>query len=133
MTTPIMPPRRFSQRLYLDEDLPETSTQNHPPAQIVSNIVEGLEHPTLNDILEVEVLHPANSTSITVAGSSQNARDASSTQTNGGAPHQSPLQVPSPIHVIQGNVEIEKIQMEDWEDEAFEDEATIEAELSRVH
>jgi hypothetical protein len=66
------------------------------------------------------------------AGSSQNAEGTSSTQTNGGESHQSPLRAPSPIQVIQGKVELEQIQVEDWEDEAFEDEATAEVGQTRV-
>jgi hypothetical protein len=43
---------------------------------------------------------------------------------NEGAPHQSPLRAPSLIQVIQENVKLEQLQVEDWEDEASEDEAT---------
>jgi hypothetical protein len=39
---------------------------------------------------------------------------------------------PSPIQVIQGNAELQQIKVEDWEDEAFEDEVVEEAELARV-
>jgi hypothetical protein len=55
---------------------------NQPPTQTLSTIIEGSEHPTLGDIVEVKVLHPANNTSTTAAGSSQNARGVTSTQTN---------------------------------------------------
>jgi hypothetical protein len=65
-----------------------------------------LEHPTFGDITKVEVLDPANNTSTTAAGSSKNIEGASSTQTNEGAPHQSPSQAPLPIQVIHGNVEL---------------------------
>jgi hypothetical protein len=65
-------------------------------------------------------------------GSSQNGGGTSSTQTNGGAPHQSPQRTPSPIQVIQGNVQLEKIQVEDWENEDLEDETAEEEKLARV-
>jgi hypothetical protein len=67
------------------------------------------------------------------AGSSQNVGGTSSTQTNGGAPHQSPLKTPSSVQVIHGNAEFDQIQMQDWDDEAEEDEAVAEeVELIRV-
>jgi hypothetical protein len=59
--------------------------------------------------------------STTTAGSSQN---------DGGAPHQSPLREPSPLQVIQGDVEFDQIQVQDWDEEAAEDKAT-EEELAR--
>jgi hypothetical protein len=37
-----------------------------------------------------------------------------------------------PIQIIQGNVELELIQVEDWEDEAFEEEVAAEVEQARV-
>jgi hypothetical protein len=71
--------------------------------------------------------------STTIAGSSQNSGGTSSTQTNGGAPHQSPLRAPSPIQVIQGNAESDQIQVQDWGEEAEEDEVIVEEEeLIRV-
>jgi hypothetical protein len=71
--------------------------------------------------------------STTAAGSSQNGRGASSTQTNGGDPHQSPLRAPSPVQAVQGNIEFDHIQVQDWDEEAEEDEATAEEEeLVRV-
>jgi hypothetical protein len=64
---------------------------NHPPTQNLSTIIEGLEHVTFSDILEVELQHPTNNNvSTIVAGSSQNPGGVSSTQTNRGAPDQSP-------------------------------------------
>jgi hypothetical protein len=62
--------------------------------------------------------------STTATGSSQNGGGTSSTQTNRGDPHQSPLRAPSPVQVIQGNVEFDQIQVQDWDKEAEEDEAT---------
>jgi hypothetical protein len=53
-------------------------------------------------------------------------------KTNGGVMHQSPLWAPSQIQVIQGEVVLKQLQVEDWEDEAFDDEAAEEAELARV-
>jgi hypothetical protein len=37
-----------------------------------------------------------------------------------------------PLQVIQDNTELEQIQVEDWEDEAYEIKAAEEAELVRV-
>jgi hypothetical protein len=105
-----------------------------PPTQNLSTTTEGLEHATFSNITEVELQHPAiNNISTTTAGSSQNARGASSTQTNegGGTLDQSPSQASSPIQVIQENAELEQIQVEDLEDETFEDEAAEEEELAR--
>jgi hypothetical protein len=69
----------------------------------------------------------------TVAGSSQNDGGGSSTQTNGGNPHQSPLRALSPVHVLQGDAEFDLIQVQDWDEEAEEDEAIMEEEeLARV-
>jgi hypothetical protein len=49
----------------------------------------------------------------TTASSSQNGRAASSTQTNGGTPYQSPLRAPSPLQVIHGNPKLDQIQVQD--------------------
>jgi hypothetical protein len=85
-----MPPRRFSECLHLDEDLPQTSMQNRPPTQVLSTIAEGSEHPTFGDIPDAELQQPVNNMSTTTAGSSQNGEGARSTQTYSGAPHQLP-------------------------------------------
>jgi hypothetical protein len=77
-------------------------------------------------------LHLANNTYTIATGSSQNAKGATSTQTNRGGPHQWLSRAPLPIQLIQGNVELEQIQVEDWEDEAFEDEVADEEKLARV-
>jgi hypothetical protein len=74
-----------------------------------------------------------NNASTTASTLSQNVGGSSSTQTNGGAPHQSPLRASSPIQVIQENVKLKQLQVEDWEDEASEDEVVEEEEeLARV-
>jgi hypothetical protein len=99
-TTLTMPPRRFSQHLHPDEDILQTSTQNQPPTHILSTIIEGPEHPAFSNIPEVQLHQPANM-STTAVGSSQNGRGTSSTKINGGPPHQSSQQAPSPIHVIK--------------------------------
>jgi hypothetical protein len=108
-----MPPRWVIQRLHPYEDLPQISTQIHPPTRNLSTIAEGSEHSTFDDISEAEILHPANNTSTTAVGSSQNVGGVSSTQTNEGVPHQSPSWAPSSIQVIQGNDELKQIQVED--------------------
>jgi hypothetical protein len=107
-------------------------TPNHPPTQILSTIIEGPRNPAFGDIPEVQLHQPANNMSTTIGGSSQNGGGTSSTQTNGGAPHQSPQWAPSSIQVIQGNVQLEQIQVEDWEDENLKDETTMEEELTRI-
>jgi hypothetical protein len=86
-----MPPRRISQRLSCPggEALPQTSTQNHLPTQNLSTIAEGLKHTAFDDVPEVEVQHPANNTFTTSPGLNHNFGGVSSTQTNGGIPHQS--------------------------------------------
>jgi hypothetical protein len=68
----------------------------HPSTQVLSTIPEGLEHPAFGDIPEVQLHQLANNMSTTAPGSSQNGGGTSSTQTNGGALHQSPMQTPSP-------------------------------------
>jgi hypothetical protein len=71
--------------------------------------------------------------STTVAGSSPNGGGTSSTQTNRGDPHQSPLRVSSPIHANQGNVKLNQIHVQDWDEEDYEDEVIAEEEeLIRV-
>jgi hypothetical protein len=126
---------RLSQRLSQpgDEALPPAFAQTQPPTQNLSTIIEGLEHVTFRNILEVELQHPTNkNVSTTVVGSSQNAGAVSSTQTNRGAPNQSPLRAPSPIQVINENAEFELLQAEDWQNEASKDETADEVELARV-
>jgi hypothetical protein len=130
-----MPPRRFSQHLHPDEYMPQTSTQNQPPTQILSTIIEGSDNATFGNILKVDVLPPPNNISTTAAGSSQNTGGTSSTQINRGTPHQSPPQALSPIQVIQGNTKLEQIQVEDWEDEAAAkaELAKVQQEIERLH
>jgi hypothetical protein len=61
----------------------------------------------------------------TAAGSSHNGVGASSTQTNGGASHQSPLRAPSPPQELD--------QVQDWDEAAEENGAAAkEEELIRV-
>jgi hypothetical protein len=117
-TTLIMSPRRVSQHLHPDEGLLETSPQNRPPlhhpsTQILSTITEGSRHSTFDDIPEVQLHQPANNMSTTTVASSQNGGGVGSTQTNGGAPQQSPLWAPSPIQVIQEDMELEQVQLQD--------------------
>jgi hypothetical protein len=64
----------------------------------------------------------------TAAGSSQNGGAASSTQTNGGAPHQTSLRAPSLVQVIHDDPEFDQIKVQDWDEEAKEIEATTEEE-----
>jgi hypothetical protein len=70
-------------------------------------------HSTFDDIPEVQLHQPANNMSTTTVASSQNGGGVGSTQTNGGAPQQSPLWAPSPIQVIQEDMELEQVQLQD--------------------
>jgi hypothetical protein len=113
--------------------LPQASTPNQPPTQNLSSITEGPEHAAFGDIPEVELPHATNNNASTaVVGSSQHIAGSSTTKTNGEAPHQLPPRVPLPIQVIQEHVELEQLQVKDWEDKASEDKAEEEAELARV-
>jgi hypothetical protein len=131
-----MPPRRQSQHLHPDEGLPQTFAQNksmaHPPTQTLSNIVLGSEHPTFGDIPEPHQ-HQLAIMSTTTTGSSQNNGGTSSTKTNGGDSCQSPPRALSPVQVLQGDTIFDQIQVQDWDEEAKEDEAAMEEEeLVRV-
>jgi hypothetical protein len=69
----------------------------------------------------------------TKADSNTNGEATSSTQTNGGVPHQTSPRVPSPIRVIHDDPEFDQIQVQDWDEKAEEIEAaTEEEELIRV-
>jgi hypothetical protein len=83
---------------------------------------------------ELPSLQPAH-ISTTAAGPSQNSGATSSTQIGRGAPCQSPMRAPSPIHMAQGDAELDQVQIHDWDEEAEEDEAAAEEEeeeLARV-
>jgi hypothetical protein len=56
----MMPLRRVSQHLHPDEGLPQTSDQNQlpfqqPSTQTLPTITEAVEHPTFDNILEVQL------------------------------------------------------------------------------
>jgi hypothetical protein len=70
--------------------------------------------------------------STTAPSASQIGGGTSSTQSNGGNLHQSSLWAPLLAQVIQGNAELNQIQMQDWDEEAYEDEVAEEEELIRV-
>jgi hypothetical protein len=99
----------MSKCLHLDEAPLQTFTQNPPLTQNLATITEGLEHEAFDDILEVQLQHPTNNASTVAAGSSQNTEGNGSTQINGSALHQLPLWAPSPLQVIQGNIEPKQI------------------------
>jgi hypothetical protein len=136
-TTLTMSLRRIGQCLHLDEGLPQASKQNqHPfqqlPTQNLPTITKVAEHPTFDNIPEVQ-LHQVNM-STTTAGTSQNGRGTSSTQTSGGDQHlnTNPPPPPPPPQVNQDEAESNQIKIEDW-DEEDEDEAEAEEnELIRV-
>jgi hypothetical protein len=103
----------------------------HPPTQTLSTIIEGSGHPTFGNIPKPHQHQPATM-STTAAGSSQNGSCASSTQTNGGNPRQSPSRALSPVQGLQGDAKFDQIQVQDWDEEAEEDKAAMEEELTRV-
>jgi hypothetical protein len=132
----MMPPRRMSQCLHPDEGPLQESTNNtslhQPSTQNLPTITEDPEHPTFGDITEVQLHQPAH-ISTTVVGSSQNSAAANSAQTGGGAPRQSPTRAPSPVHMAQGDAELDQVHIHDWDEEAEKDEvAEEEEELARV-
>jgi hypothetical protein len=66
-----MPPRRFSQRLHPDEGLPIDPNQpslQQPPIQTLSTITEDTEHPTFDNIPEIQLQYVNIAT--TTAGTS---------------------------------------------------------------
>jgi hypothetical protein len=73
----MMPPRRVNQCLHPDKGLPQTSDQNQPPfqqpsTQTLPTITEATEHPTFDNIPEIQ-LQEAN-ISIAAVGTSQTGR-----------------------------------------------------------
>jgi hypothetical protein len=92
-TTLVMPPRRMSQCLHPNEGPPKESTNSppihQPSTENLPTIAEDPEHPTFDVIPKVQ-LHQPTHISTTAAGPSQNSSTTNSTQTDGGAPHQSP-------------------------------------------
>jgi hypothetical protein len=135
-TTLMMPPRRMSQCLHLDEGPPEESTNtpslHQPSTKNLPTIVKDPEHPTFGDIPEVQLHQPAHISTI-ATGPNQNSCATNSTQTSGGVPRQSPPWAFLPVHMAQGDAELDWVQIHDWDEEAKEDEAASEEEeLARV-
>jgi hypothetical protein len=105
---------------------------HQPSTQTLSTIIEGSEHGTFGNIPELQLHQPAT-LSTTIVGSIQNSRGIRSTQTNGGDLCQSPPRALSPVQFIQGDTELDQIQVQDLDDEAEEDKAaTEEEEMARV-
>jgi hypothetical protein len=129
-----MPSRRTSQHLHPDEGSTQTSDKNqthHPSTQALPTIAEGVEHLTFDTIPQVQLL-PANM-STAATGSSQDGGATSSTQTNGGAPHQTSSGATYLAQVIHDDPEFNQIQVQDWDEEAEEIDAAVEEEeLIRV-
>jgi hypothetical protein len=104
-----------SNRLHLVDTPPQESIIPPPPnqstTQILPTIIEGVEHLTFEDIPEMRLHQPINTSTEMEPSHST----ATSSQATIGAPHQPPPRAPSPIH------------------EAEEDEAAVEEEeLARV-
>jgi hypothetical protein len=131
----MMPLKRMSKHLHTDKGPPQESTNDPSLHQLsiqnLPTITEDPEHPTFRDIPKVQLHQPAH-ISTNMVGPSQYIGTASSTQTNGGALRQSPPQAPSPVHMAQGDAELDQVQIQDWDEEADEDEAAVEEELARV-
>jgi hypothetical protein len=127
----------MSQRLHPDEAPPQSlinlSPPNQPSTQILSIIIEGPEHRTFRNIPEAQAHQPTHA-STTIAGPSHTHDAATSSQTNAGAPRQSPLRAPSPVHMLPGDAKPDQIQIDDWDEETEEEEevASEEEELARV-
>jgi hypothetical protein len=130
----IMPPGRMSQQLHSDEAPPQEPIipppPNHLSTQILPTIVEAPEHPALENIHEVHLHQPINTTT-TIAEPSYDT--ATSSQATVGAPRQSLSRAPSPIHILLANAKIDHIQINDWDEEAEEEAAAAaEEELAGV-
>jgi hypothetical protein len=102
---------------------------NQPSTQTLPTIVEGVGHPTFEHIPETH-LHQSITTCTTAIESSHGA--ATSIQAIAGASHQSLPRAPSPTHTLPGDVDLDHIQIDDWDEEAKEEAAAEEAELARV-
>jgi hypothetical protein len=130
----MMPLRSTSQSPHLDEGSIQTSDQNqthHQSTQALPTNAEGAGHLTFDTIPQVQ-LQPVNICT-TTAGSSQNGGVVSSTQTNGGAPHQTSLRAPLLVQVIHDDPEFDQTQVPNWDEEAEEIKAAAEEEeLIRV-
>jgi hypothetical protein len=113
-----MPPRRVSNRLHPHNPPLQESIipppPNQPPAQILLAIVEGAEYPAFEDIPEMRLHQPINTS--TEAEPSHSI--ATSSQATEGAPRQP----------LPWEEELDHVQIDDWDDEAKEEETTAEEE-----
>jgi hypothetical protein len=118
---PDMPPRRKSNRLHPHNASSQESIipppPNQPPTQILPSIAEGAEYPAFEDIHEMRLHQPIN----TSTEAKPSYSFATSSQATGGAPHQPLLQEEEPDH----------IQVDDWDNEADEEAAAGEEDLAR--
>jgi hypothetical protein len=108
-----MPSRRTSQRLHLDEGLPQASNQNQPPfqqpsTQTLPTITKAAEHPTFGNIPEAQ---PQQANMATTTGTSKTSEGNQHLNTN----------PPSSLQVNQDKAELNQIKVQAW-DEAEEDE-----------
>jgi hypothetical protein len=110
-----MPTRRVSHTPPQESIIPPPPNQSS--TQILPTIIEGAEHPTFGDILEVHLHQPINTS--TEAESSHNT--ATSSQATTGAPRQPLPQAPSPMHTMPVNEEPDHVQIDKWDDEAEEE------------
>jgi hypothetical protein len=121
-----MPPRRFSQCLHTNEAPPQKPTNQ--PTQTLSTI-DGIipEHPNLRHIHEAQPHQPTHA-STSATGPSQTNGATTTSHTMGGAPQQSPPQAPSPIQMLPDDAKLSQVQIDDWDEEAKEEETEAEEE-----
>jgi hypothetical protein len=99
------------------------ASNKQPTNQTLPTINEGPEYPGFRKIPEVQ-LHQPNHPSTSTSGPSQ---------TTEGAQRQSPPRAPSPAHMLSEDAELGQVQIDDWDQEAKEEEAAAEEEeLARV-
>jgi hypothetical protein len=118
-----MPPRRASIRLYQQDQPPQESIipppHNQPSTQILSGIAKGADYPKFEDVLEMHLHQPMN-TSVEAEPSHSIATSSQATEWD--------LCQPPPQEE-----ELDHVQIGDWDKEAKEQEATAkEEELARV-
>jgi hypothetical protein len=102
---------------------------NQSSTQILPIIVEGAGHPAFRHNPKTHLHQP-----ITISTAAESSHDATtSSQAIKGASCQSLPQAPSPIHTLPGDMDLDHIQIDDWDEEAKEETATVEEEeLARV-
>jgi hypothetical protein len=108
------------------------SPPNQSSTQILPTIIEDPEHPAFRNIHEVH-LHQLINPSTTAVEPSHTHSATTSSQATAGAPRQSLPWAPSSMHMLPGDAELDHVWINDWDEEAEEEEAAVEEEeLARV-